>query len=86
MDFPFQEHIDNGYYVRTFSENVDEMELVWHRDREDRVVESIGNTDWMLQLDNELPRPLTEKVFIPKEVYHRVIKGEGDLKVRIKKL
>ena len=86
MDFPFNEHIENGYHIRTFSEDVDEGELVWHRDREDRIVESIGDTDWLIQIDNELPKPLTESTFIPKEVYHRVIKGSGDLKVRVKKL
>ena len=86
MDFPFNEHIENGYHIRTFSEGVDEGELVWHRDKEDRIVESIGDTDWLIQIDNELPKPLTESTFIPKEVYHRVIKGSGDLKVRVKKL
>ena len=84
MDFPFDEHIDDGYHIRTFSEDVDEMELVWHRDKEDRIVESIGDTDWMIQMDNELPKPLTESVYIPKETYHRVIKGNGDLIVKIK--
>ena len=83
---PFEERIENGYHIRTFSNETDNNELVWHRDKEDRIVESIGNTNWMIQLDNELPKPLTERTFIPKEVYHRVIKGDGDLKVRIKKL
>ena len=86
MDFPFDEHIENGYHIRTFSEDVDENELVWHRDREDRIVKSVGDTDWMIQLDNELPKPLTETIYIPKGVYHRVIKGSDDLIVRIKKL
>jgi hypothetical protein len=86
MDFPFNEHINNGYHIRTFSKNVNDKELVWHRDKEDRLVESVGNTDWMIQLDNELPKPLNETIFIPKEVYHRVIKGNGDLTVKIKKL
>lgn len=86
MDFPFEEHMENGYYIRTFHENVDDEELVWHRDREDRIVKSLGDTDWMIQMDNELPRPLTEMVYIPKNTYHRVIKGTGDLKVRINKL
>jgi hypothetical protein len=40
----------------------------------------------MVQLDNQLPVPLTETIFIPKEMYHRVIKGTGDLTVKIKKL
>lgn len=86
MDFPFNEHIDKNYIIRTFSESVDDTELVWHRDREDRIVKSLGDTDWMIQMDNELPRPLTEMIYIPKNTYHRVIKGNGDLKVRINKL
>tara|TARA_B100001287_G_scaffold261301_1_gene250221 strand:- start:291 stop:887 length:597 start_codon:yes stop_codon:yes gene_type:complete len=83
---PFEERIENGYHIRTFSNETDSGELVWHRDKEDRIVESIGDTNWMIQLDNEIPKPLTERTFIPKEVFHRVIKGDGDLKVRIKKL
>ena len=83
---PFEERIENGYYIRTFSNETDNSELVWHRDKEDRIVESIGDTNWMIQLDNQIPKPLTERTFISKEVYHRVIKGDGDLKVRIKKL
>lgn len=86
MNFPFNEHIEEGYHIRTFSEDTDDMELVWHRDREDRIVESVGNTDWMIQLDNELPIPLTERTYIPKETYHRVIKGNGDLTVKVKKI
>ena len=83
---PVEERIENGYHIRTFSNETDNGELVWHRDKEDRIVESIGDTNWLIQLDNEIPKPLTERTFIPKEVYHRVIKGDGDLKVRIKKL
>ena len=84
-DKPYEEKVEEGYHIRTFSEDTNEDELVWHRDKEDRIVESIGNTDWMIQLDNQIPKPLTEKVSIPKNTYHRVIKGSGDLKVRIKK-
>jgi hypothetical protein len=86
MNLPFKEQLDNGYHIRTFSHKTDSGELVWHRDKEDRIVESIGDTNWLIQLDNEIPKPLTERTLIPKEVYHRVIKGDGDLKVRIKKL
>ena len=86
MNFPFKEHIQDGYHIRTFSQKVDNEELMWHRDKEDRLVESLGDTSWMIQLDDKLPQPLTEKVFIPKEVYHRVIKGKGDLTVKVKKL
>ena len=78
MNFPFKEVVEGDYNVRTFSQEVESEELMWHRDNEDRIVESVGNTDWMIQLDDKLPQTLTEKVFIPKEVYHRVIKGKGD--------
>ena len=83
---PFDEYVEEGYHIRTFPKDVDDMELVWHRDREDRVVESVDETDWMIQIDNEIPKVLSEKTFIPKGVYHRVIKGTDDLTVRVKKL
>lgn len=84
---PFKEtHIENNQYLREFEESVDIDDLEWHRDREDRIVEIIGETDWQFQMDNELPKKLNGKVFIPKETWHRVIKGTGDLKVKITKL
>jgi len=86
MDFPFNEYIEDGYHIRTFYEDTDDMELVWHRDKEDRIVESLGDTNWMIQIDNELPKTLTESIYIPKGTYHRVIKGDGILKVKVKKL
>lgn len=71
--------------LRTFDQNVSEDELVWHRDREDRIVTALHPTDWQVQLENELPLPLT-KIFIPKGVYHRVIKGSGNLYIQVNKL
>jgi hypothetical protein len=87
MEFPFKESkIEGNLYLREFEESVDIDDLEWHRDREDRIVEIIGTTDWQLQMDNELPKIMSGKFFIPKEVWHRIIKGNGDLKVRITKL
>ena len=85
-NYPFDEYVEEGYHIRTFYDDTDDMELVWHRDKEDRIVESVGDTDWMIQLDNGLPIPLTERTYIPKEIYHRVIKGNGDLTVKVKKI
>ena len=67
-NYPFDEYIEEGYHIRTFYDDTDDMELVWHRDKEDRIVKSVGDTDWMIQLDNELPIPLTEtdKLFLIK--------------------
>lgn len=69
--------------VRVFSKSVPGYKLLWHRDKEDRIVKSIEQTDWKVQLDNELPKSLNNEIFIPKGVYHRVIKGTGDLQIRI---
>jgi hypothetical protein len=85
--FPFKEtHLQDNLYLREFEESVDTDDLEWHRDREDRIVEVIGETDWELQMDNQLPQRMTGKIFIPKEVWHRVIKGTNELKVKITKL
>tara|TARA_R100001591_G_scaffold7600_2_gene14132 strand:- start:2890 stop:3177 length:288 start_codon:yes stop_codon:yes gene_type:complete len=84
---PYSEQQVNGYIIREFSQDTPSFEFVWHRDKEDRYVEAIGVTDWKFQLDNKLPQNLTKnKLFIPKETYHRLIKGTGNLKVKIYKL
>jgi hypothetical protein len=72
------------YLYRKFTQDISDEELVWHRDENDREVEILESTDWMFQFDNQLPQVLKDKVFIPKEVYHRLIKGTGTLNVRIK--
>jgi hypothetical protein len=71
--------------LRVFSSEVDSGELHWHRDREDRIVEVIEGNEWKLQLDNELPvkMEIGKKYLIPEGIYHRTIKGNGDLKIRI---
>ena len=75
-------HIDN---IRTFSSDVDEMDLIWHRDDEDREIEILEGKGWQFQRDNELPLELKigDSIFIPRHQVHRVIKGETDLKIKI---
>jgi len=73
------------YIIREFDQTIDPHELVWHRDQEDRLVVPLNENNWMIQMDNKLPKFLNEKVFIPKEEFHRVIKGNGNLKVKIYK-
>jgi len=87
MILPFQENkLDNNVFIREFKQDTDSGEFMWHRDREDRIIESIGETDWQVQLDDELPKIIEGEVFIPMGVYHRVIKGTGDLKIKLQKL
>ena len=87
MEFPFEENIKNGIYERTFSQDVDNEELVWHRDREDREVRVIKGNGWQFQREDHLPILLREGdvVQIKKEEWHRIIKGITDLIVEIKK-
>ena len=84
-DLPFKEKKIENKSFRTFFENVNNDELKWHRDYEDRIVRVRETTDWMLQLDNQLPVVLetNKDYFIPKGLYHRVIKGTGNLNVEI---
>lgn len=77
--------VTDKYIIREFSENIDPIELLWHRDSTDRTLEIIGETDWKIQLDNELPILLENHIFIPKHEWHRVIKGTGTLKLKIYK-
>jgi len=86
-NLPYKEtSLGNNQYIREFSINADDHELEWHIDKEDRIVEIIENNGWKIQLDNKLPIVLKDKLFIPKETYHRVIKGKGKLIVKITKL
>jgi len=84
-EVPYDETISEGKKVRLFTESIDNHELKWHRDREDRLVEVIEGEGWQLQFDDELPFNLEKgmSLIIPEGVYHRVIKGSGNLKVSI---
>ena len=77
--------VTDKYIIREFNENIDPIELMWHRDNENRTVEILGETDWKLQLDNQLPTSMNEPIYIPRHLYHRVIKGTGNLLLKIHK-
>jgi len=83
---PYKDVLENEVLIREFDENIDPIELQWHRDKEDRIIESIDSADWKFQLDNNLPIEIKGQIFIPRGVWHRVIKGRGLLKIKILKL
>lgn len=86
-DYPFTElEIGENLFIRTFPQEVDPFELKWHFDEEDRIMESISETDWKFQFDNKLPQDIHESIFIPKGEWHRIIKGSGDLNIKLKKI
>ena len=81
---PYKEtQIDEQTFIRTFSADTPETELIWHLDREDRIIEATHFTDWKFQFDNELPVSLNNLITIPKNTFHRIIKGTDDCELRI---
>ena len=83
---PYKEtQIDKQTFIRTFSADTPETELIWHLDREDRIIEATHITDWQFQFDNELPMSLNNLITIPKNTFHRIIKGKNDCTLRILK-
>ena len=71
--------------IRIFDENIDPIELKWHRDLKDRTVTVLEGKGWYFQTDNKLPLELKEgvRIFIPAKEWHRVIKGDTKLKIKI---
>ncbi len=72
-------------FMRTFEETVDLSDLVWHRDHNDRMITIINGSNWKLQYDNDMPILLEigKKYYIPKNEYHRLIRGNGNLIIQI---
>ena len=77
--------VTDQYIIREFNENIDPIELLWHRDDEDRTIEILEGIDWQIQLDNQLPVLLNQHIFIPRGMWHRTIKGTGPLRIKIYK-
>lgn len=87
MSHPYLDIINNSeHIIREFNEDLDQAELVWHRDREDRVVRILEPGDgWKFQFEDELPFTIEPNmsISISKGEWHRVIKGLGTLKIQI---
>jgi hypothetical protein len=77
--------VTDKYIIREFNENIDPIELMWHRDLENRTVEILEGDGWKFQKENKLPVELKEgvRIFIPALEWHRVIKGNTTLKIKI---
>ena len=80
---PYKDVLIDEAVIREFDESIDPVELMWHRDNEDRVVSPVNKTDWKFQIENELPKEIQGEIFIPKGIWHRIIKGTGSVKVKI---
>lgn len=78
-----EEQINKNIFIRIFDVNIDPIELMWHRDNENRTIESLNVTDWMIQFDNELPIKIEGIINIKKHQYHRLIKGSNKLTIKL---
>ena len=80
-----QKQLTDDSFLREFSESVESEELVWHRDRRNRVVKVIEGTGWKFQMDNKLPQEIKagDTITIPAKTYHRIHKGTSKLVVEI---
>lgn len=77
--------VTDEYIIREFNENIDPIELMWHRDLNSRMVEIIKGNNWKYQEENKLPVTLKkgDKIFIPKLSWHRIFLGEDNLIIKI---
>lgn len=77
---------ESDTFIRTFGCDLDERELVWHRDRANRLIKVKNGIGWQLQMDNELPQELLphHMYYIEAKRHHRLIKGSGNLVIEIK--
>jgi hypothetical protein len=84
---PYVDFEINGNVVtRKFGADIDPIELMWHRDDESRIVEAVEKTDWQIQLEDRLPFALDHAININRHEWHRLIKGSGELTLKITKL
>lgn len=87
VKLPFEEQeLGNNVFLRTFFPEVEEEDLKWHIDLEDRIIKSVNPTDWKFQFDNQLPVNINGEIFVPSGVWHRLIRGTSPLKLEITKL
>ena len=75
----------HNIWHRTFRSDVPDHDLIWHMDHNMRHITVLEGVNWKLQLDNQLPQLLTvgETYQIPAAYYHRLIKGDSDLVIKI---
>jgi quercetin dioxygenase-like cupin family protein len=84
---PFEhKKLGENQYIRKFAGNIDKDELVWHRDMENREIEILSGQGWKFQRENCLPITIKKgsKILIKKNEWHRIIKGNSDLIIKIK--
>lgn len=83
------ERLSDNSWIRIFESSVTESEeYVWHRDHKTRHVTVLEGEGWQFQFDDDIPKKInsTDKLVIPKGVYHRLLIGNTPLKLKIKEV
>jgi mannose-6-phosphate isomerase-like protein (cupin superfamily) len=82
---PYSEKRMGNLIVREFSSGAHSSELEWHKDHNDRHLRVVSGSGWKLQRKDGLPVQMKEGVtyYVPKNSWHRIIKGEDNLKIAI---
>lgn len=82
---PYKDDMRKDYFIREFSDNMTQDELVWHRDLKDRKIEVLEGHGWQFQFDNKLPFNIIpgDHLTVKAKEYHRLIKGNTPLKLQI---
>jgi quercetin dioxygenase-like cupin family protein len=78
--------LSENEWIREFDPSISESEeYVWHRDTRDRTVLVLDGEGWKFQFDEELPQIINKgkELKIPKLVYHRLVPGSTNLKIKI---
>ena len=84
---PYTEFNDgNNKVTRLFYSKVDPEKLKWHMDDEDRIIQALHKNNWQFQLEDQLPVSLDKPIFIKRHQWHRLIKGDGSLMIKVTKI
>lgn len=81
------ERVTDWSFIRWFSSSADPDKLVWHRDKQDRMITVISGSGWLFQYDNKTPFELKVGVafYVKAMEFHRLIKLRGcdDLCIKV---
>ena len=85
---PYTETLKNGIKTRAFEPTLLESDLKWHRDKNSRYIQVVSGNNWKIQIENSLPVTLKEgkTYFVNSKKWHRLIKGNDRLVIKIKEI
>jgi quercetin dioxygenase-like cupin family protein len=89
MNKPYtDERLNTWSLIRTFKHDVLTEELAWHRDKNGRYITVLEGEGWEFQFDERLPKKLYkgDRFFIPAKTFHRIKRGNTELKIKIEEL